>query len=106
MTYDVTQEVGAVDFAPASRTAEILQNVRTTLTTLRKSVPLDREFGISGEVIDLPIASAQARLTSEIVAAVNKYEPRAQVLGVFYRGDGEEGMLNATVKVRLRDETA
>lgn len=106
MTYDVTQEVGAVDFAPASRTAEILQNVRTILTTLKKSVPMDREFGISGEVIDLPIASAQARLTSEIVAAVNKYEPRAQVLGVFYRGDGEEGMLNATVKVRLRDETA
>ena len=86
MTYDVTQEVGAVDFAPASRTAEILQNVRTILTTLKKSVPMDREFGISGEVIDLPIASAQARLTSEIVAAVNKYEPRAQVIGVFYRG--------------------
>lgn len=106
MTYDVTQEVGAVDFAPASRTAEILQNVRTILTTLKKSVPMDREFGISGEVIDLPIASAQARLTSEIVAAVNKYEPRAQVIGVFYRGDGGEGVLNTTVKVRLRDETA
>ena len=106
MTYDVTQEVGAVDFAPASSTAEILQNVRTILTTLKKSVPMDREFGISGEVIDLPIASAQARLTSEIVAAVNKYEPRAQVIGVFYRGDGEEGVLNITVKVRLRDETA
>mgnify|MGYP000904414509 FL=1 len=106
MIYDVTQEVGAVDFAPASRTAEILQNVRTILTTLKKSVPMDREFGISGEVVDLPIASAQARLTSEIVAAVNKYEPRAQALGVFYRGDGEEGVLNTTVKVRLRDETA
>lgn len=106
MTYDVTQEVGTVDFAPPSRTAEILQNVRTVLTTLKKSVPMDREFGISGEVIDLPIASAQARLTSEIVAAVNKYEPRAQVLSMFYRGDGEEGMLNTTVKVRLRDETA
>ena len=106
MTYNVTQEVGAVDFAPASRTAEILQNVRTILTTLKKSVPMDREFGISGEVVDLPIASAQARLTSEIVAAVNKYEPRAQVIGVFYQDDGEEGALNTTVKVRLRDETA
>lgn len=106
MTYDVTQEVGAVDFAPASRTAEILQNVRTILTTLKKSVPMDREFGISGEVVDLPIAAAQARLTSEILAAVNKYEPRAETIGVFYQGDGEEGVLNTTVKVRLRDETA
>jgi hypothetical protein len=25
---------------------------------------------------------------------------------VFYQGDGEEGVLNTTVKVRLRDETA
>ncbi len=106
MTYDVMQEVGAIDFAPSSRTAEILQNVRTVLTTLKKSVPMDREFGISGEVIDLPIASAQARLTSEIVAEVNKYEPRAQVIGVFYQGDGEEGVLTPIVKVRLRDETA
>lgn len=106
MTYDVTQEIGAVDFAPSSRTVEILQNVRTILLTLKKSVPMDREFGVSGSILDLPIAAAQAKLTVEIVAAVNKYEPRAQVLNVSYRGDGAEGVLGTTVKVRIRDETA
>lgn len=106
MIYDVTQEIGAVDFAPSSRTAEILQNVQTILMTLKKSVPMDREFGISGSILDLPIATAQAKFTSEIVAAVSKYEPRAQVLKISYRGDGADGVLKTTVKVRVRDETA
>ena len=106
MIYDVTQEIGAVDFAPSSRTAEILQNVQTILMTLKKSVPMDREFGISGGILDLPIATAQAKFTSEIVAAVSKYEPRAQVLKISYRGDGADGVLKTTVKVRVRDETA
>ena len=106
MTYDVMQEVGAIDFAPSSRTAEILQNARTVLTTLKKSVPMDRDFGISGELVDLPIPAAQARYTSMIVAAVHCYEPRAQVVSVNYRGDGKEGVLTPIVKVRLRDESA
>lgn len=106
MIHDVTQEIGAVDFAPSSRTAEILQNVQTILMTLKKSVPMDREFGISGDTMDLPIATAQAKFTSEIVAAVSKYEPRAQVLKISYQGDGADGVLKTTVKVRVRDETA
>lgn len=106
MIHDVTQEIGAVDFAPSSRTAEILQNVRTILMTLKKSVPMDREFGISGGILDLPVATAQAKFTSEIVAAVSKYEPRAQVLKISYQGDGADGVLKTTVKVRVRDETA
>ena len=102
MIHDVTQEIGAVDFAPSSRTAEILQNVQTILMTLKKSVPMDREFGISGDTMDLPIATAQAKFTSEIVAAVSKYEPRAQVLKISYRGDGAEGVLKAIAKVSVR----
>ncbi len=106
MTYDVMQEVGTIDFAPSSRTAEILQNVRTVLTTLKKSVPMDRDFGISGDLVDLPIPAAQARYTSMTVDAVHRYEPRAQVVSVNYRGDGKEGVLRPIVKVRLRDESA
>lgn len=105
MTYEVPHELDAVEFAPCSRTAEILQNVRTILTTLKKSVPMDREFGIQCDIVDLPIGAAQARFTSEIAAAVNRYEPRAQVVLVSYRGDGA-GILKPIVKVRLRDETA
>lgn len=36
-----------IDFAPSSEIAEILQNVRTILTTRLGSVPLERDFGLS-----------------------------------------------------------
>lgn len=87
MIIDVTAELKDVDFAPASKYEEILQNVRTIITTMKMTVPMDREFGINGDLIDLPIAAAQARLTGEIVAAVAKYEPRAQVISVAYEGN-------------------
>ena len=102
MTHDVTQEIGAVDFAPASRTAEILQNVRTILTTLKKSVPMDREFGIDGAVIDRPINIAKARITNEIFRAVRRYEPRAVIESIDFEGD-ESGQLTPTIKVRISE---
>lgn len=82
MQIDVTADMDTINLAPATELEEIIQNVRTVLTTLKKSVPMDREFGINGEVVDSPIAVAQAKLTAEIVTAVNKYEPRASVVAV------------------------
>ncbi|WP_080705951.1 hypothetical protein [Selenomonas sp. AB3002] len=79
MIIDVTAEMKDINFVPASEYEEILQNVRTIINTLKKTVPMDREFGINGEVIDLPIAAAQAKITGEIVAAVSKYEPRPKL---------------------------
>ena len=37
-----------IDFAPSSEIAEILQNVRTILTTRLGSVPLERDFVCPG----------------------------------------------------------
>ena len=36
-----------VDFAPSDEVREILQNVRTILSTRKGSVPLDRDFGLT-----------------------------------------------------------
>lgn len=101
MIVDVTADTGPVNFAPATELEEIIQNVRTILTTLKKSVPMDREFGISGEVVDLPIAVAQAKLTAEIVAAVNKYEPRASVVSVSYEGVETDGKITTKVRIKV-----
>ena len=101
MVVDVTAEIGPVNFAPATELEEILQNVRTIITTLKKTVPMDREFGINGEMVDLPIAAAQAKLTGEIVAAVNKYEPRASVVSVSYEGQEVEGKVITKVRIRV-----
>ncbi len=81
MNYTVTLG-GAIDFAPANETIEILQNVRTILSTRVGTVPLDRLFGLSWEHIDKPFLVAKALVTVEIIDAINKHEPRAVVQSV------------------------
>ncbi|MBE6101609.1 MAG: hypothetical protein E7200_05860 [Selenomonas ruminantium] len=102
MIIDVTAEMKDINFVPASEYEEILQNVRTIINTLKKTVPMDREFGINGEIIDMPIAAAQAKITGEIVAAVSKYEPRAKVVSVSYEGKETDGQLLPTVRIRIQ----
>ena len=102
MIIDVTAEMKDINFVPASEYEEILQNVRTIINPLKKTVPMDREFGINGEIIDLPIAAAQAKITGEIVAAVSKYEPRAKVVSVSYEGKETDGQLLPTVRIRIQ----
>lgn len=53
--YDVTAVSGrGVDFAPATETEEILQNLRTILVTAMGSVPLDRAFGVDAPMWTAP----------------------------------------------------
>ena len=66
-----------VDFAPSSEIAEILQNVRTILTTRLGSVPLERDFGLSWEHIDQPINVARALMKPKSLrqSSVLSHEP-------------------------------
>lgn len=93
-----------VDFKPVSVEAEILQNVRTILSTRKGSVPLDRDFGISWEYLDRPIDVAQMLMRSEIIDAVSKYEPRAKVESVEFEASTEDvmdGILRPTVTISI-----
>lgn len=101
MQLDVTTRQQGINLAPASELEEIAQNVRMILTTLKKTVPMDREFGVDGELIDLPVAAAQARMTAEIVDAVHRYEPRARVVSVGYEGSEQDGELQAKVRIEI-----
>lgn len=48
MIYDVlAQPVQGIDFAPASEVAEILQNLRTIITTTKYSVPLNCDLALT-----------------------------------------------------------
>ena len=101
MMIDVMAELGPVNFCPATELEEVLQNVRTIITTRKGSVPMDREFGIDGDIQDLPIGVAQAKLSAEIVEAVNRFEPRARVKQVIYDGNEQDGLLRAKVRVAI-----
>ena len=101
MTIDILVEDAAIDFAPGSTAEEVRQNVNTIITTPKGSVPLDRAFGITPEILDRPIGAAQARLTAEIVRAINKYEPRAKVERVLYSGNEKDGRLEVKVRTSI-----
>lgn len=106
MKYTVTLN-GAVDFAPANETAEILQNVRTILVTLIGSVPLFRIFGTSFEHIDEPYPIARALMQSAVIEAIESYEPRARVESVMFDEtlpNAMDGILLPRVVVSIGEE--
>ena len=105
MSYLVTaNKKPSIDFAPDSTVAEVLQNIQTILTTIKGEVPLDREFGISGEVIDMPMPRAQAVWSNEIFNQVKKYEPRARIESITFQGE-ETGKLIPTVEVSISESS-
>lgn len=101
MTYEVTSDSYDWTIMPATEVEEILQNVRCILATTKGSVPMDRAFGISANMLDAPISVTQARLTAEIAKAVKTFEPRARVQEVKYAGDFSDGQLKLRAIVEL-----
>lgn len=89
-----------IDFAPENELLEILQNVRTILSTVKLSVPLDRDFGIDASLLDKPILEAKAKISSEIILAIKKYEPRVKVEEITFSGD-MDGKLQPKVQVSI-----
>jgi phage baseplate assembly protein W len=78
---------------------EIMQNIRTILTTRRGTVPLDRGFGISFEFLDSPINATRAKAEQEIFLQLKKYEPRAVLKQIIWEPDALSGQISPSVKV-------
>ena len=103
MSYLLTaNQKPAIDLAPKTTMEEVLQNVRTIISTIKYEIPLDRDFGIDGDVIDMPMQQAQAKLTQEIFRAVRQYEPRSVIESISFSGD-ESGRLTPTLEVSIRE---
>ena len=104
MEFEITTSASTtVNFAPATTIEEILQNVRTILSTPVYSVPLDRAFGVNADFVDLPLPVAQARLSANIVQAVQKFEPRVEVTQVQFGADVISGKLQPIIRLRLKE---
>lgn len=101
--YEVIPNKNEIDFG-ATGVNEILQNVRTILTTIKGTVPFNRDFGIEISFLDNPTPVSQAKIVAEIIDAVEMYEPRCKVIEVnFYRKD-DEGILIPKVKVKIDEQ--
>lgn len=104
MAYIVTTDGQIkINLAPQTVVEEVLQNLSMILSTTKYSVPLDRDFGLSARFIDKPIAIAEAILVSELLDAVEKYEPRAEVLNVSFERDERTGKITPRLEVEIND---
>lgn len=102
--YQVTVELGKVNLIPAMEIEEILQNVKTILSTVKGSVPLDRTFGIDNKILDLPVSVAKAKISAAVVKAINEFEPRVKVRKIRYDNTEKEildGIIKPIVDVEI-----
>lgn len=91
-----------INLAPETTVEEVLQNVATIVSTPKYTVPLDRGFGLTRQFIDMPMPTAQAILVSEVFDAIEKYEPRAEVVEItFEQDDATPGKLIPRVEVNI-----
>ncbi|MCL1788863.1 MAG: GPW/gp25 family protein [Oscillospiraceae bacterium] len=87
-------------FSPATVEEEILQNVSMILSTVRGTVPLDRNFGVSDRFVDRPVPAVNALMRAELFDAIEKNEPRAEVVDILIDYD-KSGKLTTKVEVEI-----
>lgn len=85
----------------------LAQEIRTALATRKGSVPLDRDFGLSWEAIDLPLPESRPLLVAEIGRGLERCVPRVKVKSVAFKADAPgaaDGKLIPVVTVEIRKE--
>lgn len=102
MLYDVPILLQNIEFVPKSTSQEVLQNIITICSTVKGSVPLDREFGIDDALVDLPVNTVRAKLAAQYIDAVKKFETRAEVVKVTFRSTTNQSVYPViTVKLKV-----
>jgi hypothetical protein len=100
---DITGTLETIEIGATGR-REIIQNVKTILSTVKGSVPLDREFGIKGDYVDQPMQVARALYAAEIVEEVEKQEPRVKVTQVTWgTDDAMDGKMKPIVRIKVKE---
>ena len=102
LTVDMAQpsavEVGATGLRG------LAQEIRTVLGTAKGSVPLDRNFGLSWDTVDLPMPQALPLLVSDIAEAIERNVRIKDVQFGNGVADTEDGRLLPIVTVEIREE--
>ena len=95
-----------INLSPETVIEEVLQNVVIIISTPQFTVPLDRGFGLPQRFLDKPISVAKAILVAEVLNAIEKYEPRAEIENITFVEEEQEaktGKLIPRVEVNIID---
>lgn len=83
----------------------VITNIGILLRTWQGTIPMFRDFGLPMRFLDRPLPAARALMFNEIKEAIEKYEPRAELVNIAYTVDETDpGKLIPTVEVNIRDE--
>lgn len=82
----------------ASVLAELDRSICLLLSTRAGSLPLDREFGLSADFLDLPPETAKSVYAAEITEKVAKYIPDVRVKSVSWQ-QGGDGTITSKVVI-------
>ena len=105
MAYSFTvDESPKISLAPATLIEEIAQNVSMIVTTVKNTVPLFRDFGVSAMFLDKPANTAEAILIADILEAIEAYEPRAKVIKVSFARSEMTGKLSPNLELGINAE--
>jgi phage baseplate assembly protein W len=95
--------VRSINWDPASEAEEIVQNIRTLLSTHIFSVPLDRRLGIVWDAVDEPLdSSVEGQLREDIFDAIQKYEPRVEINSIDFKYDSDNQRVIPAVDVSIK----
>ena len=87
-------------FEPDSEAQEIAQNIRTIVAGKRGTAPYFRDFGVSVGALDMPVVAAARYVQTEMVAAIQAFEPRASMSQITAEIDLISGILTEEVTTK------
>ncbi len=103
----ITVDSEDITLTPENLAEEIIQNVNIIAATVAGNVPLDRKFGIAGEIIDASTIRGKSKLMIYLLESIQDYEPRIEVVAIDFIEDAEKaerGTLIPRLEVRIKDE--
>ena len=86
---------------PETELEEIIQNVRTILSTPKGTVPLMRDFGVSWQIVDTLSPELEMKMKEEIYFQIERWEKRAKVRKIKIE-TSNEGEVKATVTIETK----
>ncbi len=92
-----------LNFEQDDNVKSVVQNVSLLLNTKRGTVPMHREFGLAMEFVDKPIDVAETIAFSEISEAIERFEPRANLVDISFE-KAKDGKMAMVVEVSINDE--
>lgn len=81
--------------------SEIIEGINFLCSTPTGKYPMNRDFGIDQDLLDEPVTSVRSLLAIEYKEKIERYEPRVEVMDVYFEFDEETGALTPHIELDL-----